>query len=76
MTTSVQLILFLRVYGIYNRAKWIVGFFTVLLLAAMIAQLYIVIKLSPEVTPIPLPFLHIVACQPTPGAVTHLYLGS
>ncbi|KAF4583437.1 hypothetical protein EYR38_002188 [Pleurotus pulmonarius] len=42
----------------------------------MVAQLYIVVKLSPEVTPIVLPFLHIVACQPTPGAVTHLYLGS
>ncbi|KAF4564720.1 hypothetical protein EYR36_002659 [Pleurotus pulmonarius] len=76
MTTSVQLILSLRVYGVYNRATWIIRFFTVLLLAAMVAQLYIVVKLSPEVTPIVLPFLHIVACQPTPGAVTHLYLGS
>ncbi|KDQ31868.1 hypothetical protein PLEOSDRAFT_1100394 [Pleurotus ostreatus PC15] len=75
MTTSVQLILSFRVYGLYNRAKWIIGFFAVLLLAAITAQLYVVIKLSPEVTPISLPFLRIIACQPTPGAVSHLYLG-
>lgn len=75
MTTSVQLILSFRVYGLYNRAKWIIGFFTVLLLAAITAQLYVVIKLSPEVTPIVIPFLHIIACQPTTGAVSHLYLG-
>ncbi|KDQ31869.1 hypothetical protein PLEOSDRAFT_1100395 [Pleurotus ostreatus PC15] len=75
MTTSVQLILAFRVYGLYNRAKWIIGFFAVLLLAAIAVQLYIVIKLSPKGTPISLPFLRIIACQPTPGAVSHLYLG-
>ncbi|KAF9495019.1 hypothetical protein BDN71DRAFT_913455 [Pleurotus eryngii] len=74
MTTSVQLILSFRVYRLYNRTKWIIGFFTVLLLAAITAQLYVVIKLSPEVTSIMLPFLHI-TCQPTLGAVSHLYLG-
>ncbi|KAG9221696.1 hypothetical protein CCMSSC00406_0005609 [Pleurotus cornucopiae] len=75
MTTSVQLILAFRVYGLYNRAKWVIGFFAVLLLAAIATQLYIVIKLSPKGTPMALPFLHIIACQPTPGAVSHLYLG-
>ncbi|KAL4264476.1 hypothetical protein AB1N83_003536 [Pleurotus pulmonarius] len=75
MTSSVQLILFFRVYGLYNRAKWIIGFVIVLLFASIATQLYVIIKLSPEVTVIAIPFLHITACEPTPGTVSHLYLG-
>ncbi|KAL4264473.1 hypothetical protein AB1N83_003532 [Pleurotus pulmonarius] len=75
MIIPVQLILSLRVYGLYNRAKWIAGFLAVLILASSAAELYVVIKLSPEMTRIALPFSDIIACEPTPGAVSHLYLG-
>ncbi|KAJ8693583.1 hypothetical protein PTI98_008564 [Pleurotus ostreatus] len=75
MIIPIQLILFLRVYGLYNNAKWIVGFLAVLFLASMAGELYVVIKLSPGMTRIVLPFSNIVLCQPNSGAVSYLYLG-
>ncbi|KAL4264479.1 hypothetical protein AB1N83_003534 [Pleurotus pulmonarius] len=70
----IQLILSFRVYGLYNRAKWIIGFFAVAILATTAAQLYLVIKFSPAVTQISIPFLKISACQPTPGTTSHLFI--
>ncbi|KAF4564721.1 hypothetical protein EYR40_010893 [Pleurotus pulmonarius] len=70
----IQLILSFRVYGLYNRAKWIIGFFAVAILATTAAQLYLVIKLSPAVTQISIPLLKISACHPTPGTTSHLFI--
>ncbi|KAF9495020.1 hypothetical protein BDN71DRAFT_1448150 [Pleurotus eryngii] len=71
---GVQLMLSLRVYRLYNRAKWIIVFFAVAILARTAAELYIVMKVPPAVTQVSIPFSKISACQPTPGTASHLNL--
>lgn len=74
MIIPIQLILSLRIYGIYNHAKWMLWILTAMFLASAAAQLYIVIRLSPDVTRIAMPFSNI-TCEPTPGAAFRLHIG-
>ncbi len=72
---DVQLILSIRVYGLYGRANWIAGLLAVLFLAATAGELYIVIKLSLNAVSVPLPFSNITICESTLDVVFRLYLG-
>ncbi|KAJ8507422.1 hypothetical protein ONZ45_g10212 [Pleurotus djamor] len=70
---SVNLILSLRIYGLYGRARWVAILLGTILSATTAVQAYIVAQFSPDFILIPLPFSkNIVACDPISTA--HLYL--
>ncbi|KDQ31863.1 hypothetical protein PLEOSDRAFT_1081272 [Pleurotus ostreatus PC15] len=71
----VHSILGFRVYGLYNREKWIAWFLAILLLGSTAAELYVCVMLSPELLRTALPFSNIVVCEAIRGSVSHLYMG-
>lgn len=71
----VHSILSFRVYGLYNREKWIAWFLAMLLLGSTAAELYVSVMLSPDLMRTALPFSNIVVCETIHGSVSHLYIG-
>ncbi|KAJ8514997.1 hypothetical protein ONZ45_g7519 [Pleurotus djamor] len=69
----VDLIISLRIYGLYNRARWVATLLGIMLLGTIAGQAYIVAVFSPDFILTPLPFSkNIVVCNPI--STDHLYL--
>ncbi|KAJ8507419.1 hypothetical protein ONZ45_g10214 [Pleurotus djamor] len=69
----INLILSLRIYGLYGRVRWVFVLLGFMIVGTVAVQAYAVAVLSPNFTLIPLPFSkNVVVC--TPSSMDHLIL--
>ncbi|KAG9227183.1 hypothetical protein PLEOSDRAFT_1106209 [Pleurotus ostreatus PC15] len=70
----VHLILAFRIYGLYGRSRWITIFLAIMLLATLSGEIYVAIRLAPNFTRIPLPFMvNMFVCLPSESVDTSLF---
>ncbi|KAL4262735.1 SWIM-type domain-containing protein [Pleurotus pulmonarius] len=70
----VHLILAFRIYGLYGRSRWITIFLAIVLVATLSGEIYVAIRLAPNFTRIPLPFMvNMFVCLPSETVDTSLF---